>query len=209
MIKKKFAFLLLSLTVLIAPLSMAVSAENEKPTISVSSVSADAGDKVSVDVSISGNPGICCFILGLKYDTSRLKFESAELDGKVSGMFEAKERIVWVGDKDTDYNGKYVTLNFTVLKSAQTGKADITLTYSDGDICNYNEEDVTFDVVPGVVNVEKGGDPSLAQDSSSDGEKGISKDIVTVAIVAVIIVIAVAACAMAVIVSKRKNGKDE
>lgn len=209
MIKKKFAFLLLSLAVLIAPLTMIVSAENEKPTISVSSVSADAGDKISVDVSISGNPGICCFILGLKYDTSRLKFESAELDGKVSGMFEAKERIVWVSDKDTDYNGKYVTLNFTVLKSAQAGKADIALTYSNGDICNYDEEDVAFTVVPGVVNVEKGGDPSLAQDSSSDGDKGISKDVVTGIVVAVIIVIAIAACAMAIIVSKKKNDKGE
>lgn len=209
MIKKKFAFLLLSLAVLIAPLTMIVSAENEKPTISVSSVSADAGDKISVDVSISGNPGICCFILGLKYDTSRLKFESAELDGKVSGMFEAKECIVWVSDKDTDYNGKYVTLNFTVLKSAQAGKADIALTYSDGDICNYDEEDVAFTVVPGVVNVEKGGDPSLAQDSSSDGDKGISKDVVTGIVVAVIIVIAIAACAMAIIVSKKKNDKGE
>lgn len=208
MIKKKLTFLLLSLAVLIAPFTLAVSAESNKPTISVGSTSADAGDKVSVDVLISGNPGICSFILGLKYDTSRLEFESATLDGEVGGFFESNKRLVWVTDKDTDYNGKYLTLNFTVLKSAQAGKADVTVTYSDGDICNYNEEDVTFDVVPGVINIEKGGDPSLAPDDPSGSEKDSSKDVVTVVAVAVIVVIAVAACLMAVIVSKKKSNKE-
>lgn len=208
MIKKKLTFLLLSLAVLISPLTLVVSAESNRPTISVGSTSADAGDKVSVDVLISGNPGICSFILGLKYDTSRLEFESATLDGQVGGFFESNKRLVWVTEKDVDYNGKYLTLNFTVLKSAQTGKADVTVTYSDGDICNYNEEDVTFDVVPGVINIEKGGDPSLAPDDTSGSEKDLYKDVVTVVAVAVIVVIAVAACLMAVIVSKKKNNKE-
>ena len=208
MIKKKLTFLLISLAVIISPLTLTVSAESNKPTISVGSASADAGDKVSLDVSISGNPGIASFILGLKYDTSRLELESATLNGEVGGFFESNKRVVWVTDKDTDYNGKYFTLNFTVLKSAQTGKADVTVIYNDGDICNYNEEDVTFDVVPGVVNIEKGGDPSLAQNNSSGSENDSSKDIVTAVIVAVILVLAVAACVMAVIVSKKKNDRD-
>ena len=208
MIKKKLTFLLLSLAVLISPLTLVVSAESNRPTISVGSTSADAGDKVSVDVLISGNPGICSFILGLKYDASRLEFESATLDGQVGGFFESNKRLVWVTEKDTDYNGKFLTLNFKVLKSAQTGKADVTVTYSDGDICNYNEEDVTFDVVPGVINIEKGGDPSLAPDDTPGSEKDLSKDVVTVVAVAVIVVIAVAACLMAVIVSKKKNNKE-
>lgn len=208
MIKKKLIFLFLALTILTVPFTVTASAEDGTPTISVGSASADAGDKVSLDVSVSGNPGMCCFILGIKYDTSRLKFESAELDSNVDGMFEAKERIVWINDKDTDYNGRYLKLEFTVLDSAAAGKADVTVTYGDGDICNYNEEDVTFDVVPGSVNVVKGGDPSLAQDSSSENEKGLSKDTVTAVIVALILVIAVAACVGAVVISKKKRGGD-
>ena len=112
---------------------------------------------MSVDVKVSGNPGISAMILGIEYDTSRLSLESVEKYSELSGMFEYTKKVVWVNSGDTTYDGTIFTMNFRVLDSAQSGDAEITVLYEEGDICNYDEQLVDFDIVSGGVTVINGG----------------------------------------------------
>ena len=56
----------------------ASGSQTTQGTISVSSAQANAGDNVTLDVSISNNPGINTFSLGFNYDTSRLNLVNVE-----------------------------------------------------------------------------------------------------------------------------------
>ena len=48
-----------------------------------------------------------------------------------------------------------VTLTFTVKNSASVGEtSDVIVTYNNGEICNFDEEDVNFDIASGKVTVK-------------------------------------------------------
>lgn len=72
---------------------------------------------------------------------------------------------------DTTYDGTIFTINFKVLDSAKIGNAEITILYEEGDICNYNEQTVDFDIVSGGITVVNGGtgaaDNTIASTDSS------------------------------------------
>ena len=128
-------------------------------------------NSVSVDVKISGNPGISAMVLEIEYDTSRLSLESVEKYSELVGMFEYTKKAVWVYCGDTTYDGTIFTINFKVLDSAKIGNAEITILYEEGDICNYNEQTVDFDIVSGGITVVNGGtgaaDNTIASTDSS------------------------------------------
>lgn len=124
------------------------------PELKVSKLDANLGETVSVDVEMLNNPGINAFVLGFDYDETRLSLVNVEFTDKLGGEYESYEnKAAWVNGTDVTYEGKLFTLTFEVPADAPTGKADVTVTYSDGDICNYNEQSINFEVTAGCVDV--------------------------------------------------------
>lgn len=121
------------------------------PTISVSSVSAEQGETIELHVLLQGNPGINTFAFGFSYDETQLKLLDVTVNKELGGQFVYKEKAVWFSGEDTTYNGNILTLQFKVLDSAVDGESVVSVTYSPGDISNYNEDDIGFNIKPGGV----------------------------------------------------------
>ncbi len=113
------------------------------------------GETVTVPVSITKNPGINTFSLGFEYDTSKLELVDVEVAEALGGQFTYVKKAVWLNSGDTNYTGEILTLTFRILPTATNGDANVTVTYNTGDIANYDEEDVNFDIVAGKVAVEE------------------------------------------------------
>ena len=132
------------------------------PTVRVSSASAKPGETVTLDVAIADNPGINTFSFGFDYDTARLKLTGVALASGIPGQFTYAKKAVWLNSGDITTNGNYLSLTFEVLSTASMGDAKVAVTYNTGDISNYNEEDVNFQIVSGKITVK--------DDSAAAGE---------------------------------------
>lgn len=151
---KKILSVFLVLIVFIGLLSMSALAD-EDPTIRVSTTEAEPGDTITVEVSLENNPGIMAFVLGIEYDQTRLEKVKFTHTG-LQGLWAMSENAVWVGNGDSTYEGVFLNLKFRVLEDAPSGDAVVTLTYGEGGICNYDEENVDFAVAAGGVTVTGG-----------------------------------------------------
>lgn len=126
------------------------------PTITVSSATTKPGDTVVLSVTMKNNPGINTFSLGFSYDSNKLSLVDVKPSSKLGGQFVYKKKAVWLNSKDSTYNGEIMTLKFKVSKSA-SGNAKVNLTYSPGDISNYNEQDVDFWIEAGTIKITSDG----------------------------------------------------
>ena len=120
--------------------------------IEVSQAEALPGEIVTLDVSISNNPGIMALILGLDYDTSRLLFQGYEEAGLTD--WTVAEKAVWMGNSDNDYNGVILKLKFKVLDNAAVGLANVTVSCEEGDASTSLEQVVSMSVTSGGVTVK-------------------------------------------------------
>ena len=147
----------LFLAVMMLASMMAVTAYAEgTPTFRVSDAGEAAkGAEVSVTVSLENNPGIMSFSLTLTYDETRLSLVSLEHGSLTSSEFWTVNgaRATWLASSDVSYNGVFLTANFTVLDDAPLGDAAVSISYQPGDIGNFNEEEINFEVVAGGVTV--------------------------------------------------------
>ncbi len=156
--RKKIISVFLVVTVLLAGLAVIVNAA--RPTISVTSAGAQQGEIVEVDVVLENNPGINTFSLGFEYDKTKLNLNNVTLNGNLGGQFIYVEKAVWLNGEDVNYNGVILTLEFTVLDSAESGDTKVRVTYAPGDISNYNEQNVNCKIVAGEITI--GGDEAKA-----------------------------------------------
>lgn len=133
------------------------------PEIVLSSVSGEAGNEVTVDISLSGNPGVAYLKLKVNYDTD-LSIVKAENKGVLAGTFTTSKTttvkpyiLQWMGADDSSGNGVIATVTFKIADNASVGEKSITVTV---DEC-YNAEfdDVTFDVANGSITVSDADDP--------------------------------------------------
>ena len=131
------------------------------PQIVVGSAEGAAGSTVHVPVEFCDNPGVSTYTLAVEYDDTRLNFTGASSNPDLGGQFIVAEKIVWVSLDETDYNGTFLTLDFSIPNGAAPGEAYVTVSYSAGDICNYNEDEVYFETVPGKVTVVAGDAPKI------------------------------------------------
>lgn len=127
-----------------------------EPALSITSADAEPGGIVELNVVIENNPGINTFALGFDYDDSTLELLDVTVDDNLGGQFVYKKKAVWLNSEDIQYNGSILTLKFRVSDDAQSGESEIKLTYSLGDISNYDEENINFKVYPGVITVKNG-----------------------------------------------------
>lgn len=144
------------------------------PRLVVSGEKASVGEQVVVKVSTENNPGVMAMILGIDYDKSKLECIGVEDGGLTGWTYNGK--AVWVGSDDSSYNGVILKLKFRVLDTAENGLATVKVSYSNGDICNYDEKTVAFNTVNGGVTVSGGsktasGDTNTPKANPSDNAK--------------------------------------
>ena len=162
---KKTISILLLLMILFSNV-LPVSAKGS-PTITVSSATAKPGETVVLSVKMKNNPGINTFSLGINYDSKKLTLQEVKVSSKLGGQFVYRKKAVWLNNKDTTYNGEIMTLKFLVAKSA-SGKANVKLTYSPGDISNYNEQNVNFSIESGTITIASNGTSSGSSASNQN-----------------------------------------
>ncbi len=125
----------------------------------VSSVNANAGDTVNIDISIIGNPGIASIKLDVEYSTD-LILNSIQYNTELGGQSQQPQTLTspvtlnWInGAADTVGDMTYATLSFTVSATASAGDKPITVTYNPDDVYNTNLDNVPFAVTNGMITV--------------------------------------------------------
>ena len=140
-----------------------VNANNSlTPKIKGNTVMTTSGNTVDIVFFVENNPGITSLVTNFTYDTDALSLISVKdeslFDG--AGFVTSKEvtqmpfKTIWsIGTKDSESDGKLVTLTFNVKDNVEPGLYEIGVSYDEEDVYNTKLEDVYFETVNGYVNV--------------------------------------------------------
>lgn len=121
------------------------------PTISVGVAAGMQGETVTIPVRMSDNPGINTFSLGFEYDRSKLILLDITPAEKLGGQFKYQKKAVWLNNSDVKLNGDILYLRFLLKDTAPSEETEVRITYSSGDISNYDERDIDFATTSSVV----------------------------------------------------------
>lgn len=107
----------------------------------------NAADRtVKFDVVIEQNPGISTAGFTVEYDKDRLTLDSIALADGVAGDIETNgAKVLWDYKQNYIGTGTFASVLFTAKESVG-GNIEIGIAYEDGDIANYDEEDVSVRV---------------------------------------------------------------
>ena len=155
---------------------VSIAADENAPAILADTVSASAGDTVSVPLRIQNNPGIAALSLQISYDASKLKLLGAE-DGKILGssvflagndLTQIPYTLNWddLSSENNTGNGIVAVLQFEVL--AEEGDAEIAVTVNQRSTFNVDLEEVAFAAVNGKVRIRNSGE-TVSGDMNGDG----------------------------------------
>ena len=142
----------------------AVYEENyTEPTFIVESVTASAGDTVTVAIDVKNNPGILAMTLALTYDDSALTLTSATNGEALSALTMTSSKTLnsgckfgWDGVEITESDitdGEILVLTFTVSDTALSGVYDIVISYAEGDIYDNDINPLSFEIENGTITV--------------------------------------------------------
>lgn len=129
-------------------------------TLSVGSVTAQPGQKVSIPVSISGNPGLCGLSFAISYDKTVLTLEDFDTSGELLKTGDwtvgigAGEKALWLQSDSMDGNGEILTLVFKVAEGTPKGETAVTLL--EAMAVDENAECPGLAVEPGTLTVASG-----------------------------------------------------
>ncbi len=163
--KRKLLSFLLVMIMLVTNASIFVTSYAASTgTFTVSSVSGKAGETVTVNVSISNNPGIVATKLSFSYDKAILTLLSVEDKGLLgTGSFVAGNNlslipysVTWedsLSSTNHTSNGVIASLTFKISDTAAIGTYPITISYDTGSTFDTNLNDVKFNTVNGSVTV--------------------------------------------------------
>ena len=149
--KRKILCILLALAIIVA-MCPTIAMADLSPTVSVGSTEIEkkVDGSVSIDVSLSNNPGLISMALDITWDTSALELVSVTNTGDIltgwigspiSGNTGAY-RLPWQNDtasSDFTTNGRLCTLNFKILSGAAGTKS---IGISANEIMNFEMEDL-------------------------------------------------------------------
>lgn len=148
---------LLALTMIFSLLpTYALASESMQVTIGGGTVK--AGETVTVDISVTNNPGFANMSFYIEYDKNRLRLEEIT-GGTLFGDVTANVNNGFINaakTNDVSGNGTIATLTFRALSSATSGETTISLKEdpnADGTFVNVNEESLVYNTVPGTITV--------------------------------------------------------
>jgi len=154
LIKRIFAMLMIVSLTIGCFVFVTVSA-TEMATLSIGSIEGKAGDTVTVDVSISGNPGFSGIWLYLDYDGSMIKAISVESGDMLKSDLSASNinlenevKFAWVtlgGDMKAD--GVLYSITFELLQDVHAGEEGFRLWHGEWDLFNSEYESVPTNVL--------------------------------------------------------------
>ena len=149
-----------------APLAFAETAD--VPTITLESVIAEPGDDVVIAVELTENPGLMAMIFEISYDPALLTLTGHE-DAGLTEWDRTGDRILWLGEEDSSFNGTILKLHFRVADSADAGDIPVTLLCGSGDVGSHDEELYLPKITAGKVHIHGWGAPAYtwATDNSS------------------------------------------
>ena len=149
---KRIASFVLCLTLLVTSISqMAVSSlAAESPTITCTSKECNPGDTVSIEVNLSNNPGIMYLEITPTY-SAELGSPTVQNGSIMSDLTKGKQ-YVWTADEDVSADGNLLTMIFTVDEAVAPGNYTVGFIFRSA--YNYDENLVTFTVVPATVTVK-------------------------------------------------------
>ena len=119
--------------------------------IALSNASGNAGDTVTVDVTIQSNPGVMAMKLMPQFDTAVLELQGTEADTESGWTLGADGQVLYDTYPDSTFTGKVVTYTFKILADAQPGETQVNLEVK---AANYDENLVEFTVTPATVTIE-------------------------------------------------------
>lgn len=135
-----------------------ISSGSSDTVITVGSVSGKVDKKVTVPVSIKGNPGFMAMLLEFNYDTSVLKYKGyTQGDFLTDYQFNDDNgtlRFLNLEDGDVKDNGVLVNLEFEIV-SDSAEKTDIKLTVASDSIANQKEQLISATGENGTVTINK------------------------------------------------------
>lgn len=154
---RKLMSVLLALTMIFSLLpTYALASESMQVTIGGGTVK--AGETVTVDISVTNNPGSANMSFYIEYDKNRLRLEEIT-GGTLFGDVTANVNNGFINaakTNDVSGNGTIATLTFRALSSATSGETTISLKEdpnADGTFVNVNEESLVYNTVPGTITV--------------------------------------------------------
>ena len=139
--KRRLFCCLLAAMLLIGSLPAAQAASTSTPKVSVQTVSATAGDEVSVTVTLSGNTGFSDLSIELDYDPAILTLVQAEQEALTSNCRQSQSQhltdrpysLIWVsGTSLCKANGTLATLTFRISEDAPSGDTPVSVSFYKG-----------------------------------------------------------------------------
>lgn len=137
--KRRLFCCLLAAMLLIGSLPSAQAASTSTPKVSVQTVSATAGDEVSVTVTLSGNTGFSDLSIELDYDPAILTLVRAEQKALTSNCLKSQNltdrpySLIWLsGTSLCTSNGTLATLTFRVSDDALSGRYPVSVSFYRG-----------------------------------------------------------------------------
>ena len=121
--------------------------------IALSNASGNAGDTITVDVTIQSNPGVMALTLKPQFDTTVLELKETAVDTEAGWTLGADGQVLYDTYPDSTFTGKVVTYTFKILEDAQPGDTQVTLEVK---AANYDENLVDFAVTPATITVGGG-----------------------------------------------------
>ena len=137
--KRRLFCCLLAAMLLIGSLPTVQAAST--PRVSVQTVSATAGDEVSVTVTLSGNTGFSDLSIELDYDPAILTLVRAEQEALTSDCRQSQSQhltdrpysLIWLsGTSLCEANGTLATLTFCISEDAPSGDTPVSVSFYKG-----------------------------------------------------------------------------
>ena len=144
--KRRLFCCLLAAMLLIGSLPTVQAAST--PRVSVQTVSATAGDEVSVTVTLSGNTGFSDLSIELDYDPAILTLVRAEQEALTSDCRQSQSQhltdrpysLIWLsGITLCPSNGTLATLTFCISEDAPSGDTPVSVSFYKGRQGNYED----------------------------------------------------------------------
>ncbi len=153
------------------PIEITAVAE-ESANIELETISAEPGESIYLDLTISNNPGIIAVSVTLEYDSSCLSLKSVDDGALFSGasftpsgnMSVIPFRVMWedgLSKENYTDNGTLATFHFEVLDTAEYGTYEIKVAV---------ENQNTFDVNLDEVEIASSNGSVIIEDSSVETE---------------------------------------